>query len=359
LQLLPELKKYNISCEAIFICPQKDIYAFKEYCQEMNDLGIKVTLLPIKTKISLLATAYSVGKYLKRNNISLVHSHLFSADLIAVIVKKLFFPRLIVFSTKHGYEEKYLLQYGLGNKKINRNFYYFISKAIIKRIDYNVAVSKTLSRLYTYLKLVKNEMKYINHGVKPNMPDSNKISLEGSPKIMIVGRLSEIKGHTYLLKAMPEVITQFPDVKLYIIGIGPLENDLYNEAKRLNILDHIEFAGLANPANYTHHCQAMVLPSLFESFGLVFIESFALKIPVIAFDTINGNQIIEDNKTGFLVKKEDVKALAEKIIFVLTLPEIAEEVVQNAHLKFRTEYTVEKMARETAHWYSECIKEQQ
>jgi glycosyltransferase involved in cell wall biosynthesis len=356
LQLLPELKKYNIFCEVIFICPQKNITAFKEYCQEMNELGIKITLLPVRSKISLFSKAHSVYRYLKKNEISFLHSHLFSADFIAVLIKKLYLPRLVIFSTKHGYEEKYLLQYGLGNKKINYNFYYFISRFIIKRIDHNVAVSKTLSQLYSYLKLVKKEMKYINHGIKPNKPDLNAKDLPGHPKIMIVGRLSEIKGHIYLLKAMPKVITKFPNVKLYILGIGPLKDNLYNHARNLNILNHVEFVGLENPANYTQHCQVMVLPSLFESFGLVFIESFALKIPVIAFDTVAGNQIIDNNKTGFLVKKEDIQALAEKIIHVMNSSKISAEIVENAYNKFLAEYTVEKMSKETANWYIEVTK---
>ncbi len=357
LQLLPELKKHQICCEVIFICPRKNIGDFNEYCRQMNELGIKISLFPVTSKMSILSSAYSVYKYLKKNKISQLHSHLFSADFIAVIIKKLFFPELIIFSTKHGYEEAYLLQYGLGNKKINHNFYYFISKAVIKRIDHNVAVSKTLSQLYSYLKLVKSEMKYINHGIKPNTPDLNPLNLTGDPKIMIAGRLSGIKGHTYLLKAMPEVIARFPNIKLYILGIGPLKDDLYKEAKILNILDHIEFVGLANPANYTPHCRAMILPSLFESFGLVFIESFALKIPVIAFDTVNGNCIIVDGKTGFLVKKEDVTRLAEKIIFVLNSPKFSEEVVENAYGQFLAEYTVEKMAKETADWYNSVYQE--
>ena len=355
LQLLPELKKHNIDCEAIFICPRKNLSDFKEYCNEMKNLGIKITLLPLSVKISLLSSAYSIHQYLKNNQINHLHSHLFSADFIAVAIKKIFQPHLVLFSTKHGYEENYLLQYGLGSKKIKRNLYYFISKYITRRIDNNVAVSKTLSQLYTYLGLVKNEMKFINHGIKPNQQDSDKIQLVGEPRIMIAGRLSEIKGHTYLLKAMPQVITRFPDIKLYILGIGPLKDDLYLQAKKLQILDHIEFVGLANPANYTSQCQAIILPSLFESFGLVFIESFALKIPVIAFDTVNGNQIIEDNKTGFLVEKEDVKALADKIIFVLKSPKTRERIIGNAYKKFVAEYTVEKMAAEAARFYNNCI----
>lgn len=357
LQLLPELKKRNIFCEVIFICPKRSISSFKDYCQQMSNFGIKITLLPITSKISLFTSAHKIYRYLKSNQIQVIHSHLFSADLIAVIIKKIYFPHLVILSTKHGYEEKYLLQYGLGNKKIRYNFYYFISRVINKRIDHNLAVSKTLSQLYSYLKLGNVNMKYINHGILPKVSSSQKLQLEGDPKIMIVGRLSEIKGHKYLLNAMPEVILKFPKIKLYILGEGPLKQQLHSKAKNLNILNNIEFAGFANPSDYTQECQVMILPSLFESFGLVFIESFALKIPVITFDTEAGNQIIENNETGLLVEKENVGALAKKIIYLLESPEIRARIVEKAYYKYLAYYTLEKMSNETADWYKVVLKQ--
>lgn len=351
LDLLPGLKKYNIDCELLFICPEESIASLQKYCDEMNGQGIKTTLLPEKSKNFVFQTVKKISRYLKSNHIQIVHSHLFSADLIAVLVKKIYFKNLVILSTKHGYEEKYLVQYGLGNKKIRYNFYYFISRAVIKRIDHNLAVSRALSEMYYSLKLQKNKMKYIHHGINLETYNEKKVQLKGEPKIIMVGRLCQIKGHTYLIQALPEIIKRFPELKLFLIGDGPLKDELINQATSLNVVNHIEFVGFAEPKTYSSQCQLMVLPSLFESFGLVYIESFALRIPVIAFDVEAGNQIIENNVTGILVPKGDIKILAEKIIYLLQFPVERNRIIENAYNKYLAYYNVERMAKETAEWY--------
>lgn len=355
LDLLPELKKFDIQCDLLFICPKKSVLSLREYCNQLNEKGIKATLLPTTSKISLLLTLPTIFRYLRSNNIHIIHSHLFSADIIAVLIKKIYFKKLIILSTKHGYEEKYLVQYGLGNQKIKYNFYYFITRAIIKRTDYNLAVSRSLSEIYYSLKLSENKMKYVLHGINREPLTEIQKQRKGNPKIMIVGRLAQIKGHSYLFQALPEIIKKFPGLKLFVLGEGSLKEKLIKQAESLNILDHIEFVGFAKPQTYTPECQLIIAPSLYESFGLVYIESFALKIPVIAFDAETANQIIEDNKTGILVHKLNTKALSEKIIYLLGNPDERKRIVENAHSKYLEYYTVERMAKETAEWYRSVL----
>jgi glycosyltransferase involved in cell wall biosynthesis len=353
--LLPELKNYDIDCELLFICQKKSIPSLQEYCNEMNEKGIKTTLLPITSQMSFLLTARIIFRYLKANNIQIVHSHLFSADFIAVLIKKLYFKKLIILSTKHGYEEKYLVQYGLGNKKIRHNFYYYISRTVNKRIDYSFAVSQAISNMFEFLKQGKLKMKYIHHGISPLPLNVKQAYVEGDPKIIIVGRLSEMKGHEYLIKALPAVIQKFPNLKLIVLGEGDLKEKLKNLAKSLNVHKHIEFVGFAAPGAYITQCEVMVLPSLFEPFGLVYIESFASKIPVVAFDTQAANEIIEDNKTGILVHNLSIDALAEKIIYLLEHADERKRIVENAYSKYLEYYNLERMVRETVEWYRSVL----
>lgn len=355
LNLLPGLKKYDIQCDLLFICPEKSIPSLQAYCKQMNEKGIKIFLVPTTSKVSVLLAVRKIFQYLKSNDIKVIHSHLFSADLIAVLIKKIYFKKLVILSTKHGYEEKYLVQYGLGNKKTRYNLYYFISQAVIKRIDHNLAVSRSLSEMYVSLKLVKDKMKFVGHGISLDESGKEQVSLKGNPKIMMVGRLSQIKGHTYLFQALPQIIKKFPELRLFILGDGPLKDSLTEQAASLNILNHIEFAGFVNPQKYASQCQLIVAPSLYESFGLVYIESFALKIPVIAFDTETSSQIIENNETGILVEKENIKALVEGILFLLENPQERKRITENAYKKFLTYYTVERMVKETAEWYDSVL----
>lgn len=355
LDLLPSLKNHNINPELIFICPKHTIPDLEKYCKKLIANGIPAQLQPITSKISLLFTVRKISNYLRKENISCVHSHLFSADLIAIFIKKFFVRRLVVFSTKHGYEEEYLVQYGLGNSGIRFNTYYHVTKYMLRKTDSSIAVSKALSDMYVRLRLTKKKMHIIHHGINIQHGVVGDLLLTGQPRILVVGRLSVIKGHTFLLQALPGVIEKFPRLKVYFLGSGPLKEQLEEEAGQLQISSHIEFAGFADPAEYAPQCDLMVLPSLFESFGLVYIESFGWKIPVIAFDAEAGNQIIENGKTGILVPKQDVKQLREKIIYLLSNREARQELVRNAYEKYKSHYTVDRMAKDTADWYRSVL----
>ena len=351
LDLMPAVKKNGVYCELICVCSQKNREVLQQYCDEISYRGIKATLFTISSKFSYFNLAKRIAKHLKANNFNVVNSHLINSDLIAVLAKTFFYKELVILSTKHGYEEKYLVQYGLGNKKIRYNYYYFITRMIMKRIDHNLAISRAVSQMYSHLKFVKKPMHYIHHGIAPLPPNPNHTMVEGNPKIMIVGRLAKMKGHEYVIKALPEIVKKFPTVKLIIVGIGPLKVELLQLAGSLNMLEHIEFTGFANPTSYISQCEVMILPSLFEPFGLVYIESFACKIPVVAFDTQAGNEIIENNETGFLVEKENAEALAEKIIYLLENPQERKRIAENAFYKFENYYNVDRMAREVTDWY--------
>jgi glycosyltransferase involved in cell wall biosynthesis len=321
----------------------------------MEEKGVKSTLLTTSSKFSYLRIARKIAAYLKSNNIGVIHAHLFSADFISVLIKKLFIKKLVIFSTKHGYEEKYLVQYGLGNRKIPGNPYHYITRYVIKNIDYNFTVSKALSRLYAHIKLVKEEMPFIHHGINVQPSSGKDIQLKGDPKILMVGRLSTIKGHSYLIKALPEIIKKFPALTLILAGEGPLKEDLVKLSTSLKVIDHINFVGYAKPGDYSQQCQLMILPSLFESFGLVYIESFSLKIPLVAFDSEAGNEIIVNNETGILVPKGDIKGLAEKIIYLLETPKERARIAENAYKKYLNYFNAERMAKETAAWYRKFL----
>lgn len=351
LDLLPELKRNNIDCELVCICLKKRVVFFKEFANELNGKGVKTQIWASHSKISLLSFSIKMNNYLRKNSINVLHTHLFSADLMGVIIKTFFLKQLVLLSTKHGYEESYLVQYGLGNKNIPNNLYYLISRQVIKRIDYSIAISNAIAKMYYYLQLSQEPMKYIHHGINEKKVNALQTILSGEPRIVIVGRLEEMKGHRYLLHALPAIIKHFPRLKLYVLGEGSLKSPLESLAVQLGVRNNITFTGFVDPAGYLAQCNVIILPSLFEPFGLVFIESFAAKIPVVTFDAEAANEIIEDDITGFLVEKQNIEALAQKIIYVLENPAKTERIIENAYKKFKEYYTVERMSEQTSLWY--------
>ena len=353
-QLLPGLKQHGIDCHLVVVSPKKTAPAFTEYCNELNGMGITTTLI-IANRLSIIATAKKINTYLRKNNIKIVHSHLLNSDLIAAVLKTFFYRRLYLISSKHGYQEKVLQQYEPGMKIRLNDLYYHITKFTLRKINSNLAVSNAIAELFVNLGFSKEKYPYIHHGITIKDFDKEACKLQcrkATPQLIIVGRIELFKGHHFLLDAMPEVVKVFPSTKLLVLGEGSEKANCIKKVAELGLQNHVEFLGFQpHPYSYISHSDIIILPSLFEPFGLVYIEAFALQTPVVAFNTPAGNEIMEDDNTAFLVKKRDSNALAQKIIYLLNNKEERDKLAARAHQKYQTHFTSEVMIKNTADWY--------
>src|SRR5688500_4149283 len=89
LNLLPSLKKYNIECQLICVCPGSSVAVIAPYCESMKEQGVKTTLLR-GSKKDFLSISKAINSYLKKEGVSVVHSHLSNADLLAVLTKVIY-----------------------------------------------------------------------------------------------------------------------------------------------------------------------------------------------------------------------------------------------------------------------------
>lgn len=153
----------------------------------------------------------------------------------------------------------------------------------------------------------------------------------GKKNIIFVGRLAEKKGVTYLIDAMKSV-----DANLYIVGKGPLEQELREQAA--DYQDKIFFLGPKThselPEIYAS-ADLFVAPSITakdgdqEGFGLVIIEAMASGTPVVASRSGGIVDIIEDGKNGLLAEEKNSAELAMKINQVLNEEKIHFELIHN------------------------------
>ena len=352
--LLPGLSEYGIDCHLMVVSNIESAEKFGRYCDALNLKGIKATLL-VANKGAIVFTARKINKYLKKNDIKIIHSHLLNSDLIACLIKILFNRKIYLISTKHGYQETVLQQYEPDRFKIPRNLYYYITKFTLKKINKNIAVSEALSDLYFNIKLTKLHFPYIHHGVKIEniIKETDGGNFKNAlPQLIIVGRIEKFKGHRFLIEAMEPIVKVYPGIKLLVLGEGSEKDICIQQVRALQLQDNIEFLGYQTmPYSYISNSDVIILPSLFEPFGLVYIEALALKIPIVAFDTPAGNEILQNNETALLVKKEDSGALAEQIIYLLRNRGERDGLAQRGYAKYQDSYTTEIMIKNTAEWY--------
>lgn len=142
---------------------------------------------------------------------------------------------------------------------------------------------------------------------------------KGSTLILSNGRLTQQKGQAYLIRAVAELIKEGNDVRLLIIGKGPMYNWLYKYASRLKIADRFEIiSGIPEEEipYYYNASDLFVLPSLYEPAGMALIEAMACGVPSIA--TRVGGMPEMGQDTVSYSKPRDYASIKEAIINCLS-----------------------------------------
>jgi GalNAc-alpha-(1->4)-GalNAc-alpha-(1->3)-diNAcBac-PP-undecaprenol alpha-1,4-N-acetyl-D-galactosaminyltransferase len=135
---------------------------------------------------------------------------------------------------------------------------------------------------------------------------------QSRPTLVGMGRLVHQKGFDLLLEAFARVANRNPEWSLTIIGTGPLQKQLEEQAGALGLSDRVTFAGLLlDPFPVLSRADLFVFSSRFEGFGNALTEAMACGLPAISFDCPAGpGEIIRDGVDGILVPPENVEALA-------------------------------------------------
>jgi glycosyltransferase involved in cell wall biosynthesis len=171
------------------------------------------------------------------------------------------------------------------------------------------------------------------------------LGIAGRPVIGIIGRLTHQKGHTILLDAIKEVIKEFPDVVLIIIGAGPDRQKLEEKACALNINKNIVWMG-TQPQNKLFEFYAIMdifaMPSLYEGFGLTAAEAMAAGVPVVGTKVEGLSEVIEDGVSGYLVQTGNWQALADALATLLRNPEQAKAIGQCGRKRAECLFSLER-----------------
>jgi glycosyltransferase involved in cell wall biosynthesis len=134
--------------------------------------------------------------------------------------------------------------------------------------------------------------------------------------VLFIGRLVFYKNVEILIKAFQLISEETNPPQLIIAGDGPMREYLRNLAEELGIRDNVIFLGIVSneeKIEYLRKCSALALPSTFEGFGLVILEAFLMRKPVLVSDIKPFDEIVDDGINGYLISYNDHHAWAQKI----------------------------------------------
>lgn len=231
--------------------------------------------------------------------------------------------------------------WGYDSRKIKKLDRYFI-----RFVDQIASVSSFTAQKMSESFLVSLD-KFV---IFPNAVDQldqiniNNSLINKAPMLLTVARLSENekgKHHDSVLRALPKIIQAVPDVKYRIIGDGVLKTELEGLAASLGVSHAIEFKGRVSDedlAKSYEEASLFVMPSEKEGFGIVFLEAWLRKIPVICGTEDASHEVISHGRDGFAIHHNDINELAEKIIFLLKNPDIAFNMGEEGNKKVMNNY---------------------
>ncbi|RLG60556.1 hypothetical protein DRN86_02225 [Candidatus Geothermarchaeota archaeon] len=296
-----------------------------------------------------------IKEILKEERPDVIHAHhaFTSTSLLCLsFAEKLNIHRVLTnHSITIGYD--YEVIWNFVSRTALSAYKYYISKA-----EAIISVSQAANRFIKPFTSRTSTKIVIPNGVDVyRFQPPKKEALE--PNILFVGRLVHRKGPHVLIKAFKEVVTEFPEAKLFIVGEGYMKPYLAYLAGKLNLKDKIRFLG-SIPDNLLpkiyREAVLVTIPSLYsESFCIVAIEALASGRPVVASNTGGLPEVVENDVCGFLVQPGNAKSLAGYISIILSDHKLHLKLARNARKIAEQKYSWENITSKVYQVYESLL----
>lgn len=312
---------------------------------------------------TILPSIRRMIKFLRSEKIDIIHSQGARADVYCRVVSQLAGLNIKSVNTVQ------MLVEGYDVHLLKKKFYGCLDRITERRVDKFIVVSEMLRhRLINGHKIAKKKIEKIYNGIELNQYHRN-ISRDLSDKLRYefglkptdyvigaIGRMVWQKGFKYLIHAIPKIALSIPQVKILIVGDGPLLGSLEILGRNLGLEDKVIFTGFREDIKaLLSVMDLLAIPSLLEGFPMITLEAMAMAKPIVAtrIDGISEQIINEDN--GLLVPAKNSNALSEGIIRIFNDREFAEKISASGRKRVEKAYSIENTIRQTQDVYNLLI----
>lgn len=276
-----------------------------------------------------------------------VHTHLLHADLYGIPAARLAGVPHVVCSRHNDdqFRRKLLMRW--------------LHRWLWRRVDRGIAISEAIRQFAIQVEgALPHRVQTIHYGLDPVAviaPPGARSELYDTlnlpPDALIVGsvcRLTEQKGLVYGLRGFAQAARCIPEAYYVIVGDGPQRHVLEAEAASLDLQGRVFFLGWRdNPLTIMAALDVLLAPSLWEGFGLVFLEAMALYVPIIGTRVSAIPEVVADGETGWLVPPADAEAIGAALVDALGHPEELRTRGANGRRRLEKIFTAETMITNT------------
>ncbi len=271
-------------------------------------------------------------RLIKKEKYDIVHTHETKASFITKLAAWLAGCPYVIYGL-HG------VTFNDPMSRFKRNFYILLEKLTIRCADIIVAVGQNTIEAYHKENIGKNiPFQVIRSGIDINgylrqaiQSDEKKLQFRKSLGInandivlITVGRFSYSKAQRYSIEAFATLQKKYSNLKFLLIGEGELLHDSKVLAKTLKIPDNsIYFLGYQKDIpRYLSISDLFIFTSLREGLPRVIVEASVLKIPVVTFQVEGAEEVLQNEKTGFIIPQGNANTLLSKTEELILHPEL-------------------------------------
>jgi sugar transferase (PEP-CTERM/EpsH1 system associated) len=320
---------------------------------ELEARGIPVVTMNKQPKLDL-AMLFRLRKLMREQKIDIVHTHVFTAN---------FWGRLAAIFAN----VPVLITHEHSTFTVDNRYRRWIETVLIRRTNKVITVSENLrNRLVSEGGLPPSVIMAIHNGLRLQPQSANEarraqlrreLGLEKFDHVIgTVGRLEPRKNYPLLLEAMATLLARHPRTALLMVGSGPEEEKLQQQAHNLGINQQVVFTGYRSDiSDLLGLMSTFCLSSITEGISMAILEAMAAGVPVVATQVGGNAEIIPDREHGMLVPSGDVAALANALSETLSNRDAAIKIAKNGQKRVCEFFSERHMIQRIEGLYMQCM----
>lgn len=316
--------------EVTVVIPRGSI--LRQYIKEKNIIEVN----GMADKSFSVGGTMSLVKPIKTFKPDVVHTH---ASLSGRIAAQMLGVKTIVY-TKHTLSDH--------SNPVKNSVRLFLNKRLRAKV---IAISNAVEMNLLEEGIQQHDIVKIYNGVKP--ANNVKPMKNEAPVITLVGRLEPIKGQMHMIEIV-KILTAMTDKPFLVrfVGAGSMEAKLKSAVEQAGI--QVEFTGHVEDIDSVYaKSDIIVNTSNSEALSYAAIEGMNMKKPVVAFDLPGINEVIDHEKTGYLVAFKDYETFAARLLDLIENPELRNQMGEKGYRKILEVFTLDKMVKKIEAFYKE------